>query len=97
MGWLETLPGFKESTSWNICLIRTVPELYTEVRSRTVSLLAGYQAVVTIDLEAGLLGIVYGMTEGSGDAAGIAEVLVTLLREYGERISTSLWEPPKTP
>lgn len=94
MGWLETLPGFKESTSWNICLIRTVPELYTEVRSRTVSLLAGYQAVVTIDLEAGLLGIVYGMTEGSGDAAGIAEVLVTLLREYGgENIHIALGTP----
>lgn len=83
MEWLETLPGFKESPSWNVCLIRTVPELYTEVRSRTVSLLAGYKALITIDLETGLLGIVYGMTAGSRDAGGIAEVLDTLLREYG--------------
>ncbi|MBP2115798.1 response regulator [Paenibacillus silagei] len=94
MEWLETLPGFKESNSWNICLIRTVPELYSEVRNRTVSLLTGYKALVTIDLEAGLLGIVYGMTEGSGDAAGIAEVLVTLLREYGgENIHIALGTP----
>lgn len=94
MEWLETLPGFKESLSWNVCLIRTVPELYTEVRSRAVSLLAGYKAVVTIDLEAGLLGIVYGMTAGSGDAGGIAEVLNTLLGEYrGGNVHIALGTP----
>ncbi|WP_405104320.1 response regulator [Paenibacillus sp. FSL K6-1217] len=83
MEWLETLPGFRESASWNVCLIQTLPELYTEVRSRTVSLLAGYKALVTTDLEAGLLGIVYGVPAGSGEDGGIAEALDTLLREYG--------------
>ncbi|WP_340025741.1 response regulator [Paenibacillus sp. FSL K6-1096] len=80
---LETLPGFRETAAWNICLIQTVPELYAEVRGRTASLLAGHQAAVAIDLEAGILGIAYGIKAGSGEDSRISEVLQTLLQEYG--------------
>ncbi|QUL54174.1 response regulator [Paenibacillus tritici] len=83
MDLLETLPGFRESEAWNICLIQTVPELYPEVRCKAVSLLAGCKAAVTMDLEAGLLGIVYGMTTGRGEDGGITEALDILLQEYG--------------
>ncbi|WNS43050.1 response regulator [Paenibacillus sp. MMS20-IR301] len=79
---LDALPGFREAGAWNLCLLQTVPELYAELRGRTASLLAAYPAIVMIDLEAGLLGIVYGMPADSREVSRAEEALSVLLQEY---------------
>ncbi|KAI7260460.1 hypothetical protein KC345_g10056 [Hortaea werneckii] len=79
---LNTLPGFQGIGAWNLCLIQTVPELYAELRGRTASLLAAYPAKVMMDLEAGVLGIAYGLPADSCEGSRIEEVLDVLRQEY---------------
>jgi two-component system response regulator YesN len=79
---LNALPGFQGMGAWNLCLIQTVPELYAELRGRTASLLAAYPAMVMTDLEAGVLGIVYGIPADGREGGGIEQVLDILRQEY---------------
>ena len=80
---LSALPGFQGIACWNICLIQTVPERHAELRVRVASLLAAGGAMFLLDLEAGILGIVYGVPADSREDSGIEAVLGILRQEAG--------------
>lgn len=79
---LDGLPGFQGIGAWNLCLIQTAPELYAELRGRAAALLTAYLAMVMMDLEAGMLGIVYGIPADSRDGSAIEGGLKILRQEY---------------
>lgn len=94
---LDRLPGFQGIGTWNLCLIQTVPELYAELRGRAAALLAAYPAMVMMDLEAGILGIVYGMPADSLEGSAIEERLDILRQEYGSgQIYIAIGTPENT-
>ncbi|UQZ33486.1 DNA-binding response regulator [Paenibacillus sp. PK3_47] len=81
-------------SAWNIALIQCAPELATEIRARTLSLLDGTAGAYFIDLEGAKYGIVYGAGQLSAGCDVMPELLITLHQEYSSsqlHTATGFW------
>lgn len=70
---------------WNLCLIQSGPELYTELRECTEARLAGKASMYMIDLESGSFGIVYGVPLYSTGTDEIYELTMALRAEISNQ------------